>query len=187
MIKNLYSYLQKKVIRFRTFGKNSIVKFPYKIWGRKFIELGSNVFIAENAFLSAVERWEGQAFTPNLKIGNNVTIGSNFFVTCIKSVTIEDNVLISDRVFIADHVHGYENPKLPVLRQPLEFKGEVLIKEGSFIGINVVIMPGVTVGKNSVVGASAVVTKNVPDNSVVAGNPARIIKHFDSRKKAWVK
>lgn len=184
MILKIYSILQSKT-GYSSFGEKSVIKFPYKTWGKKKIEIGKGTFIAENSFLSAVESWEGENFKPLLKIGDNVTIGSGFFATCVKKIEIKDNVLISDRVFISDHIHDYENIKKPISKQKLKFKGEVIIKEGSFIGINSVIMPGVTIGKNSVVGASSVVTKDVPDYSVVVGNPAKLIRKAQNGK--WLK
>ena len=101
--------------------------------------------------------------------------------------SIGNNVLISDRVFISDHIHGYTDVGLPIINQKLEPRGSVRIKEGAFIGINSVIMPGVSIGKNSVVGASSVVTKDVPDYCVVAGNPARVIKKYDLESNKWEK
>lgn len=185
MIKNVYSTIQRILINIHYIGKNSIIKYPYKIWGKAAISIGSDTFIAENSFLCAVTHFHEQKFLPKIVIGNNVCIGSNFFLACVDEVIIEDNVLMSDRVFISDHMHGYENVRLPIIDQALKSKGKVRIKEGSFIGINAVIMPGVTIGKNSIVGASAVVTKSVPDYAVVAGNPAKVIKLFNDTSKKW--
>jgi len=172
---------------YKSFGKGSVIKFPSKVWNKDCIEIGKNVFIAENAFLSTVKEHKGKKFQPSLVIGDNVCIGANFHVSCTESVIIEKNVLISDRVFIADGMHEFENISVPIIDQPMTNKGKVLIKEGSFLGINIVILAGVTVGKNSVVGASSVVTRNVPDYSVVIGNPARIIKMYDGKTKKWIK
>jgi acetyltransferase-like isoleucine patch superfamily enzyme len=94
----------------------------------------------------------------------------------MRKITIEDDVLISANVFIGDNIHDYNDKKIPILKQKNLFKGEVLIKSGSFVGINSVILPGVTIGVNSVIGAGSVVTKDVPDYCVVVGNPAKVIK-----------
>lgn len=179
----IYSFFQK-ISGFKKFGNGSIIKLPSKIWNRKFIEIGRNVFIAENSFLSISSTGETK---PIFKIGNGVCIGSNFFAACIDKIIIEDNVLFSDRVFISDHIHNYENISKPVMAQELKKKGKVLIKSGSFIGINSVIMPGVTIGKNSVVGASSVVTKDIPDYSIAIGNPAKVIRYYNKSQKCWIK
>lgn len=180
----IYSFFQKHT-GFKKFGAGSVIKGPKKIWNRRFIEIGKNVFIAENSFL-AITKAENRE-NPSLKIGNGVCIGSGFMVACTDKVIIENDVLISDRVFISDHIHNYQDVSLPIIKQRLVPKGTVLIKEGAFIGINCVIMPGVTIGKNSVVGASSVVLENIPDCCVVTGNPAKVIKKYDFSKNRWVK
>ena len=83
----------------------------------------------------------------------------------------------SARVTITDINHDTDNCEIAVLEQGLSTK-PVLIKEGAFIGINSVIMPGVTIGKHAVVGANSVVTKDVPDYVTVVGAPARIIRRM---------
>ncbi len=99
----------------------------------------------------------------NVKIGNNVKIQAFSFIP--DGVTIEDNVFIGPRI-------TFTNDKYP----PSGGKGwtETFVKSGASIGAGAVILPGITIGKNARVGAGAVVTKNVPDNEIVVGNPARI-------------
>jgi acetyltransferase-like isoleucine patch superfamily enzyme len=186
LLKYLYSFIQSKT-GYKKFGKGSIIKYPNRIWNKSNIEIGDNVFIAENSFFAASVIFQDQKFNPLIKIGNNVSIGGNLIIGCVDSVVIEDDVLIADRVFISDHIHDYENVKIPIINQKLKSKGGVLIKRGSFIGVNSVIMPGVIVGKNSVIGASSVVTKSVPDYSIVAGIPAKIIKKYDTKLGKWIK
>lgn len=98
-----------------------------------------------------------------VKIGNKVKIQAFSFIP--KGVTIQDNV------FIGPHV-TFTNDKYP----PSGGKGwaETLVKQGAVIGAGAVILPGITIGENAKVGAGAVVTKSVPDNVVVCGNPAKI-------------
>ena len=182
LFKKIYSFIESQ-LGFKKFGRASIIKFPYRIWSKDRIEIGNEVFIAEYSFFAVLKVFGDQKFNPLVKIGDNVRIGSNFFIASINSVIIENNVIISDRVFVADHAHQYTDIKVPISQQPLESKGKVLIKSGSFIGVNTVIMPGVSIGKNSVVGASSVVTKSVPDYAVVAGIPARIIKKYNPKNK----
>ncbi len=181
MLIKLYSWLQK-FFGFKRIGCGSVIKGPWKIWRRDCLEIGNNTFVAENSFF-AITKLNKE---PLIKIGDNCCLGANFFAACVDEIIIESNVLVSDRVFISDHMHGYQNVELPIIRQTLEPRGQILIKDGAFIGVNAVIMPGVTIGKNSVVGASSVVVDSVPDFSVVAGNPARIIKQYDFNKKEWL-
>jgi acetyltransferase-like isoleucine patch superfamily enzyme len=185
LILRVYSFLQSKT-GFQSFGQGSVIKYPYKIWSKGNICIGSRVFVAENSFLSVSTEHRGRHYRPLLSIGDDTCIGSHCFIACIDRVVIEKEVLLSDRVFISDHIHAYRHLPTPILFQPLEPQGQVLIKSGSFIGINAVIMPGVTIGKNSVVGASSVVIKDVPDYCVAVGNPAKVIKRFDLSQQDWV-
>jgi acetyltransferase-like isoleucine patch superfamily enzyme len=123
---------------------------------------------------------------PSLIIGDDVTIGSEFCVSCIDSVRIGNKVLMADRVFIGDCYHDFRDVTVPIIDQPMRATGPVVIEDGAFIGINAVILPGVTIGRNAVVGASAVVTKDVPSYTVVAGNPARVIRRYDDESATWV-
>jgi acetyltransferase-like isoleucine patch superfamily enzyme len=81
-------------------------------------------------------------------------------------------------VFISDNDHSYSDLDLPIIQQPIKFKKNVSIGSGSWIGENVCII-GASIGRNCVIGANSVVTKDVPDFSVVAGNPAKVIKTIE--------
>lgn len=103
-------------------------------------------------------------------VGNNVTIKSGVYLW--DGITIENNVFLGPSV-------TFTNDKYPRSKvYPDEFM-RTHIKEGASLGANATILPGITIGKNSMVGAGAVVTKNVPDNVLVVGNPAKIVKILD--------
>lgn len=108
-----------------------------------------------------------------MMIGKNVIINKGATILSPGKVEIEDNVLIGPEVKIATVDHDFYD------RHNLLHFGKVTIKENAWIGIGAIICPGVTIGKNAVVAAGAVVTKDVPDNVVVGGNPARFIKELD--------
>lgn len=105
------------------------------------------------------------------KIGKNVFINFDCTFLDLGGITIEDNVLIAPKVSLLSEGHTIS----PAGRQSL-VPGHVHIKKGAWIGANATILPGVTVGENAVVAAGAVVSKDVPDNTIVGGIPARIIK-----------
>jgi len=112
-----------------------------------------------------------------ITIGSNVGI-SNCAIICRESITIEDNVLIGGGAKLYDNdFHSI----IPSVRNSPEDQDHVISKpiricEGAFIGAHAIILKGVTIGKNSVIGAGSVVTKCVPDNEIWAGNPARFVK-----------
>lgn len=105
------------------------------------------------------------------KIGNRVRIHSLCF---LEMVTIEDDVFVGPNVVFTDDPHPMKCPRY------LECLGGVTVKRLARIGANSTILPGVTIGENSLVGAGSVVTKDVPPNVVVAGSPAKIIKSIEN-------
>tara|TARA_B110001452_G_scaffold244242_1_gene228158 strand:- start:1264 stop:1824 length:561 start_codon:yes stop_codon:yes gene_type:complete len=110
------------------------------------------------------------------KCGSNVYLGPNSVVFAAGGVEIQDDVLISPSVNVVSHQHKYIGVK-PYRKEKSEFK-KVKICRNAWIGTNVTILPGVTIGENSIVAANALINKNVPKNVIVAGIPARIIKEI---------
>lgn len=121
-----------------------------------------------------------------LVIGNGCTIGHFNEIYATKSIIIEDNVLTADRVYISDNLHGYEDPDIPILKQPIKQKGTVRIGEGSWLGVGVAVI-GANIGKHCVIGANAVVTHDIPDYSVAVGIPAKVIKRYNPYTERWEK
>ncbi|MEI6522760.1 MAG: acyltransferase [Bacteroidota bacterium] len=118
----------------------------------------------------------------NVEIGKNVIVPGGTTISCLpgnylSKVIIEDNVLLAPNVSIYGSTHLYNNINIPIKNQGYKH-GTATLKEGCWIGINSVILPGVTIGKNSVVGANSVVNKDVPDFVIVAGSPAKIVKYL---------
>jgi len=114
-------------------------------------------------------------------IGRNISLGKHVFINhaCsfldIGGITIEDHVMIGPRVNITS-----ENHPVDVASRKTMVPKAVVICENAWIGAGATILPGVTVGRNSVVAAGALVNRDVPPNTVVAGVPARVIKHLDA-------
>ena len=112
-----------------------------------------------------------------IRIGKGSEIGERCRISIMNSLEIGEKVLLSPNVYITDCDHEYRNANIPVIDQGVVQKGQkVSIGKGSYIGINTVIVGNVKIGKHCVIGANSVVTKDMPDYSVAAGCPARIIK-----------
>jgi len=142
----------------------------------KAIKIGREVNIGKDAVINCHED-DGET---HLSIGNNIYIGRGLQLNAYKDVVIESNVVMADRVYISDATHNSEKLNVPIINQGTSYLAPVLIKEGSWIGINCVILPGVTIGKNAIIAANSVVTKEVPDYAIVSGVPAKIIKIEDN-------
>jgi acetyltransferase-like isoleucine patch superfamily enzyme len=110
-------------------------------------------------------------FGKHTKIGKNVFINHACSFLDLGGITIEDDVLIGPRVNLTTENH----PVDPTKRKHLDLKS-ILIKRNAWIGAGATILPGVTIGENSIVAAGAVVNKDVPDNAIVGGIPAKFIK-----------
>lgn len=142
--------------------------------------IGENVAIDENFFCD---------FGKNIFIGNDVIINSGCTFIDNEKITIGNKVLIAPNVQIYTAYH----PLLPEERLKEKINGSncyfttcadpVEIKDGAWIGGGVIILPDVTIGKNSVIGAGSVVNRSIPDNCVAVGNPCRVIKYFDDIRK----
>lgn len=117
-------------------------------------------------------------FGRHTRIGKNVFINHGCSFLDLGGITIEDDVLIGPQVKLITENH----PVDPLKRKMLEL-GAIHIKRNAWIGAGAIILPGVTVGENAIVAAGAVVNKDVPDNCIVGGIPARIMKEIDITAK----
>lgn len=120
-------------------------------------------------------------FTPfYTNYGKNIKLGKNIFINhaCsfldLGGITIDDDVMIAPRVNLTSESHPISIKNRKVLTT-----GPIHIKQNAWIGTNATIFPGVTIGENSIVAAGAVVHQDVPDNTIVGGIPAKIIKKID--------
>ncbi|MGA0558518.1 acyltransferase [Larkinella sp. VNQ87] len=119
-----------------------------------------------------------------VRIGARCTVGIGSVV--IGPVTLGNDVIMAQHVVLSGLNHGYEDVSRSIREQPVVTR-PIVIEDECWIGANVVITAGVTVGRHSVVAGGSVVTRDVPPYSVVGGNPARLLKQYDPGEKAWVK
>nr|BDT26853.1 acyltransferase [Bacteriovorax sp. HI3] len=177
--KLLYQFYYKAILG--KSGKKVSLFEPIRIDGGEYISLGDFVSIQSNGWLYAKNTSNTNAV---LSIGEGTVLGYNNHITAIKSVKIGKMVLTANNVFITDNYHAHEDHLTPIMLQEVKFKGDVEIGDGSWLGENVCVM-GVKIGKNCVIGANSVVTKDIPDYSIAVGSPARIIKQYSEVEKQW--
>lgn len=175
----LKSYSLKKLTDQCAFSGSPIsIEYPFTIYNPKNISIGNDFIASNNLKLLTIDNYGKQKFSPELKIGNNVFINAFCHIACAEKISIGNNVLIASKVYISDHTHGQitkEALKLPPAERPLVTQS-VTIEDNVWIGEGVSILMGVTIGKNSIVGAHAVVNRSFPENSVIAGIPAKLIR-----------
>ena len=166
-----------------SFGWRSYISSPLKIDGGKNIFIGNRCTIQYKTWLAAMPLTGNNT---KLIIEDGCLIGHYNHIYATKSIILHKNVLTADKVYISDNQHGYENINVPIKDQPIVQKGIVEIGEGSWLGENVCVL-GVKIGKHCVIGSNSVVTKDIPDFSIAVGNPAKIIKKYNTDIKQWVK
>lgn len=177
----IYPYYK---FRFKDIGYKSKLLCPLKIQGSKNISIGKKVFIQYRTWLAALPLTDSEKC--ELVIGDGTVIGNFNHIFATRSIIIGQNVLTADKVYISDNQHDYEDICVPVLHQKIKQINEVKIGDGSWIGENVCII-GASIGKNCVIGANSVVTKDIPDYSIAVGAPAIIKKRYNFDQKKWVK
>lgn len=165
--------------RFNSAPELCVLGCPVMIRGGKNIDLGRHVTLGKDCRLETTSDYHDQKFTPHLTIGHDCVIQTLCHIGCINQVTIGNYVTIAERTMIIDHHHGdttIEEMKLPPRQRHLISRGSINIGDCVAIGENCIVMPGVSIGEHSQIGAGSVVTHDIPPYSIAVGNPARVIK-----------
>lgn len=159
---------------FHSFGRGSRILLPFRTGNPDLIAIGAGVLIGSGSWLMSPQRG---STTPVIELHDRVRLNQTS-ITAVQSVIIEEGVDIARGCYITDHSHGFEDQSMFIRDQPLARIAPVRICRGAWLGQNVVVLPGVTIGENAVVGANSVVREDVPSHTVVAGVPARIIRQL---------
>ena len=179
--KRIKPFLFSRIVRtwFGHVGDKISIVPPFYIRGGKYIQLGTNFRALSGLRLEAIEFYNNSSYHPSIVIGDNVVFNNSCHIGATNRIIIGNDVVVASRVFITDHFHGnttYNDLQIPVRNRLLYSKGPVVIGNNVWIGEGASILPNVTIGDNSIVAAHAVVTKNIPANSIAVGCPARIIR-----------
>lgn len=147
-------------------GKGLLIQFP----NAKNLELGNSL-----NFRNYINIWVGK--DAKLKLGNKVFLNNYCSINCLHSIEIGENTLFGEGVKIYDHNHQYTHENLQLKVHSKEFThGAVKIGKNCWLGSNVVVLKGVTIGNNSIIGAGCVIHKDVPENSVIVNEQKLSIK-----------
>jgi acetyltransferase-like isoleucine patch superfamily enzyme len=150
------------------------------------ISIGDSVSLRKGAWLNVAD--ENHTGEPAIVIEENCHIGTDSIVSAKNQIYIERDVLIAQSVLIVDHNHAYEDITIPIVKQGITEGGRIRIGSGCWIAHGAAILcpkGELTIGRNCVVAANSVVTRSIPDYSLVAGLPARIIRQYDPATKTW--
>jgi serine acetyltransferase len=164
--------------RFRRLGEGALLSFPIgAIFGEAWIEIGEHTLIGERVSISA-GMGPGVDLGPDsiVRIGGSCSIGRGSHIVGHQSIDIGDHVFTGPYVYITDQNHVYDDPEMPIGRQ-WPRNNPVSIGSGSWLGTGAIILPGTRIGRQCVVAGGAVVRGEFPDHSVIAGVPARVVRH----------
>jgi acetyltransferase-like isoleucine patch superfamily enzyme len=152
------------------------------------IKFGDDVGLAKDVWLNVVPT-DG-SIGPKIVLGNSCKIGRRCSISARNQIILEDDVLFAPQVLIMDHNHEFSDVDMPIRDQGVTEGGRIIIEKNCWFGFGAVVLCNsgeLTIGRNSVVGANSVVTRSFPPNSVIVGNPAKLLRTFDSEEKQWVK
>ncbi len=168
---------------FARLGSKTVLMYPLRLNGEKRIAIDDRVFIGPGSWLQTLP--DGNNNSIAVSIGEGTSIVGACVISAVRSVKLEENVLLARNVYISDHMHKYTDIETPVMAQGVDKIEPVLIRRGAWLGQNVVVCPGVTIGRGAVVGANSVVVQDIPDFCVAVGAPARVVKIIrDSQLRA---
>lgn len=161
------------------------IELPRSIKNAECLKIGERFYMREGCIVNPIKILEGIEYNPSIEIGNDVYIGRYCQIHCMDRIWIGNGVVISEYVYISDLAHGISPSNGLIMKQPLVSKGAVVIGSDSLIGFRAALMPGITLGKNCIVGVGAVVNKSFPDGSMIAGVPAKLIKKYNYITGHW--
>lgn len=172
--------------RYGSFGEGSVIAFPRgDCTNPHAIHIGSRCFIGAGVTLAVgmpTEVYPSDC-EPVIEIGDRTTVGKDCWFVARHSIVLEQDVTIAPNVYFTDHNHTYADPWLPVGQQVLQ-GAETRVGAGTWIATNAVVLPGANIGRNCTIAAGAVVRGDIPDHSVVAGIPGRVVRRW-TREEGW--
>ncbi|RJP83254.1 MAG: acyltransferase [Desulfobacteraceae bacterium] len=184
--------------KFANEPKDLMIELPRRIIQPERMFIGDNVSLGPGSFLIAATHYPSktmqnfensipvQSFNAKISIGNRVTSTADLQIAAQSEIVIEDDVMFASNIHINDGVHGYETADVAYKYQKISKVAPITIKKGCWIGQNVMIMPGVTIGEFTIIGANSIVKESIPAKCIAAGNPAKVVKRWDERTENWI-
>ena len=178
--------------KFRTlfiFPNARIIRFPIDIRGKKYIQVSKGFTTGIGCRIEAYPETDKKV----LFFGENFQMNDYVHITAMENVKIGNNVLLASKIYISDCSHGSyagnENDSSPlsIPKNRKKFSNPVNIEDNVWLGEFVSVLPGVTIGKGTIVGANSVVSKSLPPNVIAVGTPAKPIKKFNFDNNKWEK
>ena len=188
MVTKLNTIWLRRTYPFAAFGRRIAVHFSCDIRRSmaQHISFGDDVCLAPNVWLNVASGSEEAG--PKIILGSRCLIGRRSTISARNQIVLEADVLLAPSVLIMDHNHEFSDVDKPIHTQGVTRGGEIFIERGCWLGHGAVVICGhgkLVLGQNSIVGANAVVRRSFPPFSVIAGNPAKVVKAFDPKLGKW--
>lgn len=196
-ISNKYSLGDKFRLAFRLlitkriWRKARIIRNGFILRGKRMVDLGTLLTTGCNCRIEAF--LSGDDYKKKIVLGDRVQLNDYVHISAIQSVKIGNDVLMASHVYISDNSHGsykgddYDtSPDIIPTKRPY-YVAPVAIGDRVWIGEGVIVMPGVNIGDGAIIGAHSVVNKNIPDNCIAIGSPAKVIKQWNNNTGRWEK
>jgi len=182
-IKMLVAFIYTRL----AYPKARLIRLPFDIRNRRFIDLGRGLTTGVGCRIEAYS----SSNKVTLIIGNNVQMNDYVHITAMDEVRIGNNVLLASKIYISDCSHGSyvgdadDSSPLSIPKDRNYAKKKVIIEDNVWLGEFACVLPGVTIGRGTIVGANSVVTKSLPANVIAVGAPARPIKKYNFDTQRW--
>lgn len=168
------------------------IDYTARIEGLRNIVVNNRIYAGKHFWLASYEHYQNQNFAPKIIFKGTFSASDFCHIGATNYVEIGDNVLFGSKVYVTDHGHGiysgngiHSLPEVAPVERDLNADKQVIIGDNVWVGDNVVILPGVRIGNGCVIGSNAVVTKDLPDNCIAVGIPAKVIKRYSFTTKKW--
>ena len=183
-IRLVISYLYTKI----SYPQARLIRLPFDIRNSRYIRIGKKFTTGFGCRIEAYPFSDDNKLC--ISIGDNVQINDYVHIGSIGSISIGNNVLMASKIYITDHNHGNyddiisDHPmSIPENRRAI--CKPVVIEDNVWLGESVCVLPGVTIGQGSVIGALSVVSKSIPPYSIAVGSPAKVVKQFNFKTNKW--
>lgn len=184
---NLKKKYNNEVFQKRVAENGGFAGKPLALLNSTYIKIGKHIKIKDQYRIECYDLFYNQRLDPNFIIHDGVIIGYGFTSFVADRIEIGRETILAGNVTLISENHGM-NPEIgtPYHAQPLTH-GPITIGEGCWIGQNVSILPNVKIGKKCIIATNSVVNSNIPDFSIAAGIPAKVIKRYDFTNHKWVR
>jgi len=167
-------------------GNGGNVQHPWHVIGGRYISIGHDFWAGPGVRIEAWDRYGSTKYSPRIVIGNNVSLNNGVHIGAIDRVELGNNVIVGAHALFTDHSHGDMGPSMletPARDCPLFSRGPVIVESDAWIGEGACILSGVRIGRGAVIGANAVVVRDVAPGEIVVGVPARRIRHLSESRQ----